>query len=188
MASARSDGVEAFAGMQEDYTVIDPPAADERDDSQLVAAALDGNRSAFGRLYQRYARMVHGILLARVPLRDVDDLVHDAFLQALRRLCGENISFSPRFPPRPQRLRGESLSATPTRPQPTERIPPPLQRPQVLTLLLSAPRRLCGDDFFPPCPQRLRAESPTATPTRARTSPASESINAGESFNPGTIR
>src|SRR5262249_32923256 len=86
MASASSDGVGALAGMQDKYAVIDPPAADESDDSQLVEAALDGNRSAFGRLYQRYARMVHGILLARVPLRDVDDLVHDAFLQALRRL------------------------------------------------------------------------------------------------------
>jgi RNA polymerase sigma-70 factor, ECF subfamily len=86
MASASSDGVEALAGIQENYAVIDPPAADESDDSQLVAAALDGNRPAFGRLYQRYARMVHGILLARVPLRDVDDLVHDTFLQALRRL------------------------------------------------------------------------------------------------------
>ena len=86
MASASSDGVESLAGLQESYAVIDPSAADERDDSQLVAAAIAGNRSAFGRLYQRYARMVHGILLARVPLRDVDDLVHDAFLQALRRL------------------------------------------------------------------------------------------------------
>src|SRR5262245_8823882 len=89
MASASSDGVEAFAGTQDSYAVIPQLAdesADESNDSQLVEAALDGNRSAFGRLYQRYARMVHGILLARVPLRDVDDLVHDAFLQALRRL------------------------------------------------------------------------------------------------------
>src|SRR5260370_13389573 len=30
--------------------------------------------------------MVHGILLARVPCREVDDLVHDVFLQALPRL------------------------------------------------------------------------------------------------------
>jgi RNA polymerase sigma-70 factor (ECF subfamily) len=30
--------------------------------------------------------MVHGILLARVPLNDVDDLVQDVFLQALPRL------------------------------------------------------------------------------------------------------
>jgi RNA polymerase sigma-70 factor (ECF subfamily) len=30
--------------------------------------------------------MVHGILLARVPYRDVDDLVQDVFLVALKRL------------------------------------------------------------------------------------------------------
>src|SRR5262249_30519157 len=53
---------------------------------QLVEDARQGDRDAFGRLYDRYARMVHGILLARVPLRDVDDLVHDVFLLALPRL------------------------------------------------------------------------------------------------------
>ena len=56
------------------------------EDSVLVSAARDGDRAAFGRLYDRYARMVHGILLARVPPRDVDDLVHDVFLLALGRL------------------------------------------------------------------------------------------------------
>ena len=63
------------------------PAVDEvSEDSRLVASARDGNRAAFGELYARYARMVHGILLARVPLEDVDDLVQDVFLLALRRL------------------------------------------------------------------------------------------------------
>ena len=38
------------------------------------------------RLYERFAPMVHGLLLARVPRADVDDLVHDVFLQAMRRL------------------------------------------------------------------------------------------------------
>jgi RNA polymerase sigma-70 factor (ECF subfamily) len=33
-----------------------------------------------------YARMVHGILLARVPHGEVDDLVQDVFLAALRQL------------------------------------------------------------------------------------------------------
>src|SRR5262249_41290284 len=56
------------------------------DDSRLVEAARQGDRTAFGRLYDRYARMVHGIMLARVPFSEGDDLVHDAFLQALRRL------------------------------------------------------------------------------------------------------
>lgn len=55
-------------------------------DDALVRAAQQGDRTAFGLLYARYSRMVHGILLARVPFSDVDDLVQDVFLQALRRL------------------------------------------------------------------------------------------------------
>jgi RNA polymerase sigma-70 factor (ECF subfamily) len=64
------------------------PADDAHDDAgvRLVEAARDGDRAAFGRLYDRYARMVHGILLARVPLSEVDDLVQDVFLRALPRL------------------------------------------------------------------------------------------------------
>jgi len=56
------------------------------DDAALVAAARHGDRDAFGRLYLQYARMVHGILLARVPHDEVDDLAHDVFLLAMRRL------------------------------------------------------------------------------------------------------
>lgn len=55
-------------------------------DARLVEAARAGDRVAFGLLYEHYARMVHGILLARVPVSEVDDLVHDVFLQALPRL------------------------------------------------------------------------------------------------------
>lgn len=56
------------------------------DDASLVTAARNGDRAAFGQLYGRYGRMVHGILLARVPRSEVADLVHDVFLSALRRL------------------------------------------------------------------------------------------------------
>jgi len=56
------------------------------DDRDLVHAAQAGDRPAFGLLYERYVRLVHGILLARVPFAAVDDLVHDVFLQALSRL------------------------------------------------------------------------------------------------------
>jgi RNA polymerase sigma-70 factor (ECF subfamily) len=55
-------------------------------DAALVAAVRAGDRDAFGRLYDAYARMVHGILLARVPYGEVDDLVQDVFLVALRKL------------------------------------------------------------------------------------------------------
>ena len=56
------------------------------EDANLVGAARDGDRAAFGRLYDRYARMVHGVLLAKVPVAEVDDLVQDVFVLALRRL------------------------------------------------------------------------------------------------------
>jgi len=64
-------------------------------DAALVAAARSGDRAAFGQLYERYARMVHGILLARVPHADVSDLVHDVFLSALGQLhtLRENAAF-----------------------------------------------------------------------------------------------
>ncbi len=62
------------------------PATESRDDDGLVSAAREGDRAAFGCLYDRYARMVHGILLSRVPPREVDDLVQEVFLLALRKL------------------------------------------------------------------------------------------------------
>ncbi len=55
-------------------------------EAALVEAVRRGDREAFGQLYDLYAPMVHGILLARVPYREVDDLVQDVFLAALRRL------------------------------------------------------------------------------------------------------
>lgn len=59
---------------------------EERDVVSLVSAARAGDRGAFGRLYERYARMVHGILLARVPVGDVEDLVQDVFVRAMRQV------------------------------------------------------------------------------------------------------
>ena len=60
--------------------------ADALDDTPLVRASRDGDRSAFGRLYTRYSRMVHAIVLARVPSAEADDLVQDVFLSAMRDL------------------------------------------------------------------------------------------------------
>src|ERR1051325_10951554 len=52
----------------------------------LVRAVLEGDRDGFSRLYDLYAPLVHGILLARVPRVEVDDLVQDIFLHAFRKL------------------------------------------------------------------------------------------------------
>jgi RNA polymerase sigma-70 factor, ECF subfamily len=51
-----------------------------------IRAVADGDREAFARLYAGYSRMVHAILLGRVPRRDVDDLVQDVFLAVFTRI------------------------------------------------------------------------------------------------------
>jgi RNA polymerase sigma-70 factor (ECF subfamily) len=52
----------------------------------LVRAVLEGDRDGFARLYDLYAPLVHGILLARVPRIEVDDLVQDIFFHAFKKL------------------------------------------------------------------------------------------------------
>jgi RNA polymerase sigma-70 factor (ECF subfamily) len=84
---ARSgDGGELLATGLRPGPVREPSALEISEDATWVAAARDGDRAAFGQLYERYARMVHGVLLAKVPVGDVDDLVQDVFIRALRRL------------------------------------------------------------------------------------------------------
>jgi RNA polymerase sigma-70 factor (ECF subfamily) len=56
------------------------------EDARLVRAARDGDAAAFERLYERYGRVVHALLLARVERDEVPDLVQDVFLTAWRRL------------------------------------------------------------------------------------------------------
>jgi RNA polymerase sigma-70 factor (ECF subfamily) len=51
-----------------------------------IRAVAAGDQDAFARLYADYSRMVHAILLGRVPRRDVDDLVQDVFLTAYTRI------------------------------------------------------------------------------------------------------
>jgi RNA polymerase sigma-70 factor, ECF subfamily len=74
-----------MASMERQNVTI-PQVSNPTEDHGLVRAAREGDRAAFGHLYDRYARMVHGILLARVPPREVDDLVQEVFLSALRQL------------------------------------------------------------------------------------------------------
>jgi RNA polymerase sigma-70 factor, ECF subfamily len=73
-------------------SVVGPaPAAAALDAEQAWAAACvarvrRGDREAFGELYRRYARLVHGVLLARLPATEVPDQVQEVFLLALRHL------------------------------------------------------------------------------------------------------
>ena len=64
------------------------PAGHAAEDARLVRAAREGDEGAFAMLYDRYARMIHGVLLARASRADVEDLVQDVFLSAWNRLDG----------------------------------------------------------------------------------------------------
>lgn len=56
------------------------------DDGATVRAAQAGDERAFEALYRRYARVVHCILLSRLPASEVEDLVQEVFLTALNKL------------------------------------------------------------------------------------------------------
>jgi RNA polymerase sigma-70 factor (ECF subfamily) len=58
----------------------------ESPESALVAAVLAGERDMFAGLYELYAPLVHGVLLARLPRSEVEDTVQEIFLHALRKL------------------------------------------------------------------------------------------------------
>jgi RNA polymerase sigma-70 factor (ECF subfamily) len=67
-------------------TFRSPQTTDEPIEQTIVRAVLEGENDRFGRLYEMYAPLVHGVLLARVPRDEVDDLVQDIFMHALRKL------------------------------------------------------------------------------------------------------
>ena len=54
--------------------------------ASVVLAARRGDREAFGELYRRFHRAVHGVVLSRVPYGDAADLVQETFAVALERL------------------------------------------------------------------------------------------------------
>lgn len=62
--------------------IADFPLAD------VVQSAAQGDRSALGRIYDRFAPVVHGVLLSRVSPSDAEDLVQDVFVIVMNRLAG----------------------------------------------------------------------------------------------------
>jgi RNA polymerase sigma-70 factor (ECF subfamily) len=58
----------------------------EQEQAALVRASQQGDRAAFGAIYQQFSRMIHGILLAHVPYADAEDLMQDVFVRAMRQV------------------------------------------------------------------------------------------------------
>jgi RNA polymerase sigma-70 factor (ECF subfamily) len=55
-------------------------------EAQIVERVCAGDKEAFGELYKAFAPLVHGIMLARVPYDEVDDLAQEVFLSAFKNL------------------------------------------------------------------------------------------------------
>ncbi len=51
-----------------------------------VAAARRGDHDAFAALHGHFGRLVHAVVIARVPASDAADLVQDVFLQVFQKL------------------------------------------------------------------------------------------------------
>ncbi len=52
----------------------------------IVERVCAGDAEAFGELYKMFAPLVHGIILARVPRDETDDIVQEVFLAAYKNL------------------------------------------------------------------------------------------------------
>ncbi len=52
----------------------------------LVERVCAGDENAFNEFYKKFSPMVHGIVLARVPRDEVDDIVQEVFIAAYKNL------------------------------------------------------------------------------------------------------
>lgn len=55
-------------------------------EARTIERVRAGDTEAFGEFYKRFAPMVHGIVLARVPRDEVDDITQNVFLSAYKNL------------------------------------------------------------------------------------------------------
>jgi len=79
----------AQASLQENGLDSEPQSMEHgiAEDRRLVLRARQGDRSAFGRLAEKYAGVVRALVRARLgPGADAEDAVQDVFLRAFRRL------------------------------------------------------------------------------------------------------
>jgi len=63
-----------------------PQTETVRAEAVLVGRICAGDTNAFDELYKIFAPLVHGIILARVPRDEVDDIAQEVFLSAYKNL------------------------------------------------------------------------------------------------------
>ncbi len=81
MPDRELSGTTFFFGTE---TAAAPAAESPR--SRMISAIKAGDEEAFGSFYREFAPLVHGILLARLPRNEVQDIVQEVFLAAYRHI------------------------------------------------------------------------------------------------------
>jgi RNA polymerase sigma-70 factor, ECF subfamily len=75
-----------FARREAKATATAPAPETVRAEARIVERVRAGDQEAFNELYKMFAPMIHGIVLARVPRDEVDDIVQNVFLSAYKNL------------------------------------------------------------------------------------------------------
>ena len=55
-------------------------------EARIVERICAGDKEAFGEMYRMFAPLIHGVVLARVPREEVQDIVQEVFLAAYKSL------------------------------------------------------------------------------------------------------
>ena len=63
-----------------------PKPERQKEEAMLVERICAGDEVAFNELYKKLSPLVHGIVLARVPRDEVDDIVQEVFITAYEKL------------------------------------------------------------------------------------------------------
>lgn len=75
-----------FARSESKSAAMPPPAGAVKPEAGLVERICEGDGEAFNEFYRMFAPMVHGIVLARVPRDEADDIVQNVFVSAYKNL------------------------------------------------------------------------------------------------------
>jgi RNA polymerase sigma-70 factor (ECF subfamily) len=92
-----------------------------------VTLARDGDARAFGELYRRFGRLVHGVLVARLPPDDAADVTQEVFTRAWTRLgtLREPAAFGPWIAAIARRRAADHLRRRRVHEELDERLPAP---------------------------------------------------------------
>jgi hypothetical protein len=75
-----------FARSESKPAAISAAPQTDKPEARLVERICAGDAEAFGEFYKLFAPLVHGIILARVPRDEVDDIVQNVFISAYKNL------------------------------------------------------------------------------------------------------